>query len=75
VGSTRTIKENMTDTVSYDIKYVRNLGNFESVHVGFGITSDVKPGESVEDAKKRVEAKVDTWLETKVNEIDADAAS
>lgn len=60
-------------TVRYSCKYVRNLGNFESVHIDFGIEDALRPGEDIETAKRRIENKVDSWVESKVNEIDRDA--
>jgi hypothetical protein len=65
----------MPDTVKYEMKFVRNLQNYESAHVTFGVESDVRPGETIDQAKARVVAKVDGWVEEKVNEIDEDARS
>lgn len=58
-------------SVTVELKYTRNLGNFESAHVTYGITDDVRPDESVDDAMSRCTAKVEKWIIKKVQEIDA----
>lgn len=63
----------MTTTVHAELKYVRNLGNFESAHVTFGITDSVRDGETVGEAANRVYRKVESLVEEKIKEIDEDA--
>ena len=64
----------MTTAVTYTAGYTRNLGNFESARVDFGITSDErKSGESVDDLKRRLKAKVDSWVQEAIEEVDAEA--
>ena len=64
----------MSTSVTYTAGYTRNLGNFESARVDFGITSDErKPGESVDDLKRRLKAKVDSWVQEAIEEVDAEA--
>jgi len=64
----------MSTSVTYTAGYTRNLGNFESARVDFGITSDErKSGESVDDLKRRLKAKVDSWVQEAIEEVDAEA--
>lgn len=64
----------MATTVTYSAGYTRNLGNFESARVDFGISSDeFKDGETINDVKARLKAKVDLWVQEAVEEVDAEA--
>jgi hypothetical protein len=60
-------------TVTYGLQYTRNLGNFENARVHFEISDEKRPGESIDDTKARVVAKVNSWVEAEVNRIDAEA--
>ena len=60
----------MTD-VTVEFKFVRNLSNFESAHVTYGITDTVRPDETVDQAYARCTAKVDKWVVNKIKEIDS----
>lgn len=62
----------MTD-IHVEVKFVRNLGNFESVHVTHGITDTVRPDETIDQAETRIYNKVSGWIEKRIQEIDADA--
>ena len=64
----------MGTTVRYSAGYTRNLQNFESARIDFGIESDeIKQGESINDFKARLKAKVDLWVQEAVEEVDAEA--
>lgn len=52
----------MTDTVTVGRGFTRNLGNFESARYDAQVTSEVKDGESLEDAYARVRDFVDAAL-------------
>ena len=54
------------------LKFVRNLGNYESVHVDIGVEDYVRQNETVDSAVDRVYAFVEDKLEQKVKEIEAD---
>ncbi len=54
------------------LKFVRNLGNYESVHVDIGVEDYVRQNESVDSAVDRVYAFVEGKLAEKVREIEAD---
>jgi hypothetical protein len=54
------------------LKFVRNLGNYESVHVDIGVEDFVRQNESVDSAVDRVYAFVEGKLAEKVKEIEAD---
>lgn len=65
----------MSTSVTVSAFYTRNLGNFENAKVGYEIESDERrPDETVDEFKDRLQAKVDKWLEDRVNQIDAEAA-
>jgi hypothetical protein len=66
----------MGTRVTYRAGYTRNLQNFESARIDFGIESDeIKEGESINDFKARLKAKVDSWVEEAVEEVDREAAN
>lgn len=52
------------------LKFVKNLGNYESVHVDVGIEDYVRDAETVDDAVERVYKFVETKLAEKVREIE-----
>lgn len=62
-------------TVNSEIKYVRNLGNYESVHMTVGITDTVREGETVNQAFERVYSFVESKLTEKVEAIETDLKS
>lgn len=64
----------MTTAVTVSVFYTRNLGNFENAKVGYELTSDeIREGESVEDFRNRLKAKVQKWVADDIAEIDEDA--
>lgn len=65
----------MTTSVSASAYYTRNLGNFESAKIGYGITSDeIREGETLDEFKNRLEAKVQKWTREAIESLDAEAA-
>lgn len=60
-------------SVTYGMQYTRNLGNFENARVYFEITDDLRKGESIDQAKARITAKVNAWVVEEISKIDADA--
>lgn len=56
-------------TVKVGLKFVRNLGNYESLHVDIGVEDYVRQGESVDQATERVYKFVENKLKEKVQEI------
>lgn len=72
--ASRRIGDKLT-SVTASLQYTRNLGNFENVRVGFEITDDVRDGEKTSEAAKRVYAWVESLVDEKIREIDADARS
>ena len=63
----------MTTRVTAGLQYTRNLGNFENVRVHFEISDDVRDGEKTSEAAQRVYSWVETLVDEKIREIDADA--
>jgi hypothetical protein len=61
-----------TTRVRVSLKFVRNLGNYESVHVDIGVEDYVRQAETVDAAVDRVYAFVEGKLSEKVKEIEAD---
>ena len=54
------------------LKFVKNLGNYESVHVDIGIEDYVRDKESVDSAFERIYSYVENKLAEKVREIEDD---
>lgn len=54
------------------LKFVRNLGNYESIHIDLGVEDYVRNEESVSQAMERVYEFVESRLIEKVEEIEAD---
>lgn len=65
----------MATTVTYTVNYTRNLGNYESAKIGYALSSDdIRDGESIEDFRARIKAKVQQWVEEDVKEVDDEAS-
>lgn len=54
------------------LKFVRNLGNYENIHVDLGVEDYVRGEETVADAMDRVYEFVEEQLIRRVQEIEAD---
>lgn len=54
------------------LKFVRNLGNYENIHVDVGVEDNVRQGENVSQAMDRVYDFVEEQLIQRVQEIEAD---
>lgn len=61
-----------TTRVRVSLKFVRNLGNYESVHVDIGVEDYVRQNETADSAVDRVYSFVENKLAEKVKEIEAD---
>ncbi len=62
-----------TTTVRVNLKFVRNLGNYESVHVELGVEDFVRDTDgNVDSAMNRVYSFVENKLMEKVQEIEQD---
>jgi len=61
-----------TTRVRVGLKFVKNLGNYESVHVDIGIEDYVRTHETVDSAVDRIYTFVENKLAEKVKEIEAD---
>lgn len=58
--------------VGVHIKFVRNLGNFESIHIDLGVERDVPEGIHYLKALRILRKEVEGELEVAVNEVDED---
>ena len=58
--------------VKVGLKFVRNLGNYENIHVDLGVEDYVRPSETVVQAMDRVYDFVEEQLIRRVQEIEAD---
>ena len=58
--------------VKVGLKFVRNLGNYENIHVDLGVEDYVRGEETVADAMDRVYEFVEEQLIRRVQEIEAD---
>lgn len=56
--------------IKWGLKFVKNLGNYESIHIDFGVEDSVRSGESVDEASERVYTFVEKKLIDKVREIE-----
>lgn len=65
--------EKETTKVRVALKFVRNLGNYESIHVELGVEDYVRDNEAnVDTAMNRVYNYVESKLMEKVQEIEQD---
>lgn len=65
----------MSTVVTYGLQYLRSLpAQYENVRVHYEITDSVRDGESVDEAMARVTQKVDSLVQKRVEEIDAEVA-
>jgi len=58
--------------VKVGLKFVRNLGNYENIHVDLGVEDYVRNTETVSQAMDRVYDFVEEQLIRRVQEIEAD---
>lgn len=56
--------------VRAEAAYTRNMGNYESLRVGFAVEDAVRNGETVDDAFNRVYQKVSDTLIEKLTELE-----
>ena len=67
------LSEDLQSTVvKVNLKYVRNLGNYESVHVELGVEDFKRGGETTSAAMDRVYSFVEGKLLDKVGEIESE---
>lgn len=66
------VKPEPNARVTAHIKFVRNLGNYESIHVDLGIERDVPEGVPYLKALRILRKEVEGELEVAVSEVDAD---
>lgn len=59
--------------VSVTKSFTRNLGNFESTRVEYGLTVSVDETDTPDEVKEKLAAKVEKWITEDIEEIDADA--
>jgi hypothetical protein len=65
-------QEMIPTRVKVGLKFVRNLGNYESLHLEVGVDDYVRSGESVSAAMDRVYAFVEEQLVERMQEVEAD---
>lgn len=58
----------MATKVSASLKLVRNLGNFESVHIEIGVEDEKRENETVREAMDRVYAVVESEVDKRMNQ-------
>ena len=59
--------------VSVTKSFTRNLVNFESTRVEYGLTVSVDETDTPDEVKEKLAAKVEKWITEDIEEIDADA--
>ena len=69
-GKNRPIRRKMSDktSVSVNLGYTLNIGNFQSLRVDLGCTDFVRDGENVDAAMDRVYAFVENKVIAKIDE-------
>jgi hypothetical protein len=60
--------------VRVGLKFVRNLGNYESIHIDLGVEDYVRGTETVAEAMDRVYKFVEEQLIEKVQEVEEDVS-
>ena len=60
--------------VRVGLKFVRNLGNYESIHIDLGVEDHVRGEETVNQAMDRVYKFVEEQLVQKVQDIEEDVS-
>lgn len=71
--NSQTLSQNQPTRVKVELKYVRNLGNYESLHVDIGVEDSVRHYDATVDAAvERVYDFVEKKLMEKVNEMEAE---
>lgn len=58
--------------VRVEKSFTRNLGNFESTRVTYGLAATPDDGETADEVRAKLAAKVEGWIVEDVNQIDAD---
>lgn len=57
---------------TYDVRFTRNMGNYESLQIVEGITEDAREGETVEQVRDRVKEKVNLWIFEDIEDVERD---
>lgn len=60
----------MSDRIRVQVGVTRNLGDFNSLRLDAAIETDVRTGETVDEAFERAWAKADEQVDAKLNEED-----
>lgn len=63
-------QEKETTRVRVSLKYVKNLGNYESIHIDLGVEDYVRDNENVDEAMNRVYNYVEAKLLEKANDAE-----
>lgn len=65
----------MSNAITYSAAYKRALPNYENTTAFFSISREVGEGQTEDEVKNELVAKVDGWMEQRINEIDAEVAA
>ena len=65
-------KMSQTTSVSVDLSFTRNLGNYESIKVNIGISDFPRHDETIDEATNRVYKFVEKKLVEKITEIESE---
>lgn len=57
---------------NYEVRFTRNMGNYESLQLHEGLTDAKRDNETVDQLRARVMAKVDKWLLEDVERVERD---
>jgi len=70
VAQSKPIQEKQTTRVKVGLKFVKNLGNYESIHIDLGVEDYVRDNENVDEAMNRVYNYVEAKLLEKAKDVE-----
>lgn len=63
---------NEKTVVKYSAKFVRNLGNYESLHVDIGLEDGIRGDETVKEAYNRIKRFVESRVIQEIKELESE---
>ena len=70
MAQSKQVQENQTTRVKVGLKFVKNLGNYESIHIDLGVEDYVRENENVDEAMNRVYNYVESKLLEKAKDVE-----
>jgi hypothetical protein len=57
-------------TYNYDVRFTRNMGNYESLQISEGLADEAVGDEELEALRERVKAKVESWIFADIEDVE-----